>query len=161
MNRPFVPVLASIVALYALACHGDSTTSGGTPASPDPDEDKPAVTAAISAATGGLLQTASGRARVIVPPGALAADTTLSVVVKPTSGDAQTSIYEFGPEGTQFLMPINLSILYDGTPGNGMRAVLGYRDGSNWTEIPGSSVAAGFVTGRISHFSHYAVIWVY
>ena len=146
-----------VLAAALVACGAESTGGGG--ATPDPDEGQQ-FQKAIKAIDGGTLSTASGKAALTVPAGALATDTTLTVKVVAPTGDAQSSIYEFGPDGTTFQAPASLSLAFDGTPGADQKAVLAWYDGSKWVEVAGSSFAGGKVTGPVAHFTKFAVVFV-
>ncbi len=147
--------LALAVAFALVKCSSDN---GGATATPDPNEGK-TFTQAISAATGGTLRTDTGSASLVVPAGALASDTDLTLAVEAASG-TEASVYKFGPDGTTFLVPVDLSIKYDGTPGDKKKAVLAWFNGTAWEEVPGSSVKDGFVKGPVSHFSKFSIILV-
>lgn len=152
---PFA-ILALVV---AFACSGSDTAGGGTTGTPDPDEGKAAVEKEIKAADGGTLTTASGKASVTVPPGALPADAKLTVAVSAATGDAKASIYDFGPSMT-FLKPVTIEIAFDGTVGSEQKAVLAWQNGSTWTEVAGSALKDGKVTGSIDHFTRFTIIFV-
>ncbi len=156
MKRWNVVFFLSAFAFAMAQCGGDD--GGSTGATPDPDEGK-TVTKAVTAAEGGTIATASGTASLTIPAGALAADTEITLAVEAASG-TETSVYNFGPDGTTFTTPVDLSIKYDGTPGDDEEAVLAWYNGTEWEEVPGSSVAGGMVTGKISHFSKFSIILV-
>ena len=99
-------------------------------------------------------------ASATVPAGALAADTELTVAVEAASGDAQTNIYDFGPDGTTFQAAVTIAITFDGAVPEGKKAALAWWDGSAWEEIPGSALADGKVAGHVSHFSRFTVVIV-
>jgi hypothetical protein len=128
----------------------------------DPDEGKPAVKATISAAEGGSIATESGNAVLNISKNALPADTEISVAVEAATADTETSVYDFGPDGLQFLVPVELEIKYDGTPGDGEKAALAWYDEatSKWVEVENSSLHAGVVKAKITHFSKFSIILV-
>jgi len=159
MNRlPKVIVLSLfLVSLgFAAACEEDS--GGGGDGGGNEAEVGQTFTASLTAAEGGTLQTASGAAKLEVPAGALAADTTLTVAVVAKTADTASEIYDFGPDGQQFSTPVTLTIAYDRNPGEGNKAVLAWKDGDKWTELAGSVANAGKVTAPVTHFSHFAII---
>lgn len=158
MKRRVLGLTLVIIALGLWACDSDSGDGGNTSA-PDPDEGQ-TFTETITAAEGGTLATASGGAQIAIPAGALDADTEISIEVMPASGEAQTSIYEFGPDGTTFAQPVTISIKYDGSPGDDKKAVLAWHDGSEWVEVAGSGVASGVVSGDVNHFTRFTIILV-
>jgi hypothetical protein len=156
MKRWNVVLFLSAFAFVMAQCGGDD--GGSTGATPDPDEGK-TVTKAVTAAEGGTIATASGTASLTIPAGALATDTEITLAVEAASG-TETSVYNFGPDGTTFATPVDLSIKYDGTPGDDKEAVLAWYNGTEWEEVPGSTVAGDMVTGKISHFSKFSIILV-
>jgi hypothetical protein len=138
------------------------TADGGAPAAPAaPAADEGQnVTVAISAATGGLVASPSGSGKLTVPAGALAADTELTLAVQPAEAGTATSVYEFGPDGTQFAVPCTLELAFTGEVPSGKKAALAVEEGGAWTEVPGSTLAGGKVTGSISHVSRFTIIFV-
>jgi hypothetical protein len=128
-------------------------------ASPDPNEGA-TYSGAVTAAAGGTVETAGGTAAVTVPPGAVPADTTLTIAVAAAEVGTATSVYDLGPNGTRFGAWVTVSIRYGGTPGPGQEAVLAWKDGETWTRLPGSGVNGGSVTGRTTHFTRFSVILV-
>jgi hypothetical protein len=153
LNRS-LPFAFLVTAMLACSGGGGSETPAATP---DPDEGKTA-SKPLKAAEGGTLATESGKASVTVPPGALAADTTLTVTVSKAEGEAKTSLYDFGPNGTQFAKPVAITVAFDSTVASGKKAVLAWHDGSKWVEVEGSALAGGKVTGSVSHFTKFTVI---
>lgn len=137
---------------------GGDTPGGGGDTAGGGGEVGQSYTASLTAAEGGTLQTPSGAAQLEVPAGALAADTELSVTVAAKTADTASDIYDFGPDGLQFEAPVTLTILWDGDPGEGNKAVIAWKDGETWTEIAGSSLTDGKVTAPVEHFSQFAVV---
>ena len=122
----------------------------------------PCATASMGPA-GGTVAHPSG-AKIVVPVGALAAATTLSLC--PTSaaaasgGTAVGPAFEAGPEGQTFLAPVQVIVPFDATklpPGSVLGAT------QVWTAPPGTSsfqplqssvdLAGGVVTSATTHFS--------
>ncbi len=56
----------------------------------------------ISAAAGGTVADPSGKTSLVIPPGALAQDTDITLAILPKSGNAVTEISELGPNGLTF-----------------------------------------------------------
>lgn len=109
-------------------------------------------------------QVAAGdNAAVIIPQGALAADTTITL--KPTQATApdDTTIvdtpYVFGPEGTQFAIPatVMLEVVADLMPADALPSdVVIYTAPANttlYTELPTVVVDDTHVSAETSHFS--------
>jgi len=155
----WVAMLAAL--LLALAACGGDDGGGSTGSTPDPDEGTTAK-ATIAAADGGSVATASGKAAVEIPAGALADDTEISIEVLAQDAATATNVYEFGPDGTQFQKAVTISLAYDGTPGTEKKAVLAWYDeaASKWTEVAGSGLAGGKVSGDVNHFTKFSVIIV-
>ncbi len=150
----------SIVVVCALSVVAGACSSDSDNGTVDPNEGLDPVEEVVTATGGGILKTANGSAALDVPAGALAEDTTLTLKVVAKESGTATSVYEFGPDGTQFLTPVTLSIKYDGDPGTGNKAVLATYSDGEWVEIAGSAAANGMVSGQISHFSKFAVVIV-
>ncbi len=151
----FSGMLVAIVGLLA-ACEVDD---GGTATKPDPNEGKN-YSQPVAAAEGGVLSTDGGTADVTIPAGALAEDTTITVKVESATAGAQSSVYDFGPNGTQFLTPVTVSIAFSGSAGSERKAVLAWQDDDKWVEVAGSKVTDGRVTGSINHFTKFTIIFV-
>lgn len=152
-------VMVLALALAVTGCDGDSGGGGGGGGTPDPDEGQ-TYQETVTAATGGTVETDSGSASVDIPAGALDGDTEITVTVEPPDNETASSIYDFGPDGTEFNVPVTIGIDYDGTPGKEKKAVLAWHDGHKWVEIPGSGLAGGTVTGEIDHFTKFSIIIV-
>ncbi len=152
--RRWSGVLAvSWAAMRVLSCGGDDADPNGTP---DPDEGA-TFTLKIPAARGGTLATDQGWGVLYVGPGALAADTEMSLTPMPARDDSVTSVYEVGPEAVAFDPPAILSIYYDGNPGTGREPVLSrmQADGS-WKALDGSISGDGRVTAGVPGAGLYA-----
>lgn len=152
-----VLVLGAMV--FAMArCGGDD--GGSTGATPDPDEGK-TITKPVTAAEGGIVTTDSGNVLLNISKNALAADTDITLAIAAADG-TETSVYDFGPDGLQFLVPVDLQIKYDGTPGDKQHAALAWYDETKaeWVEVENSSVKDGVVSGKITHFSKFSIILV-
>ena len=138
----------------------DTTEPGEDTTEPGEDTTEPVgVEVEVTAADGGTVATEGGEASVEIPAGALAEDTTITIQVEAASGEAKSSIFDFGPDGTQFSAPVTLSIALDGAPGEGEKAVLAWQDGEDWIEVAGSALADGQVTGQVDHFTKFTVIF--
>ncbi len=152
-----------VLGAMALArCGGDSGGDGGSSATPDPDEGKAAVTQTITAADGGSISTPTGNATLTISKNALAEDTEISVAVEAATADTAASVYNFGPDGLQFQVPVELAIKFDGTVGENQKAALATYDDAKgqWVEVEDSNLKDGVVTGKIKHFSKFSIILV-
>jgi hypothetical protein len=151
-------ILALAIALAAsgggaiAACSSSSTSSGGGGGT---------ITVRVKAAEGGKVTDPSGKATLSIPPGALATDTDITLAVQPKSGEAQSEILEFGPNGTKFLKPATLEIKADGiTVPQGKRLSLAINEGGKWTAINGSGLNGNVVSGSVEHFTGFTIILV-
>ncbi len=154
-------ILSLVVVFTALpACSsGSKNSDNGSPAAMTPT-----VVSQMVTATGGGVVTAGG-AELDVPPGALAEDTTITVTESSKSGEPMADaiagdIYDFGPEGTTFAQPVQLSISFDGSIPDGKQAVIAFLDQGAWTPLDDSVVAGNVVLAHTSHFSTYTVVFV-
>jgi adhesin/invasin len=103
-----------------------------------------------------------------IPPGALTQ--TRNITVEPAQSSPPNdrlvpgTAFDFGPNGTTFAQPVNVTIKYDpskltgGSPESGLQ--LYEVIGSSWRVVAGSSVntATQTVTGSVSHFTVYGVL---
>jgi len=158
MKRWNVGLVLGAMVLAMAQCGGDS--GGSTGGTPDPDEGK-TITKPVTAAEGGIVTTDSGNVLLNISKNALAADTDITLAIAAADG-TETSVYDFGPDGLQFLVPVDLQIKYDGTPGDQQHAALAWYDEAKgeWVEVENSSLKDGVVTGKITHFSKFSIILV-
>ena len=118
---------------------------------------------------GAAIETADGGLALDIPAGALALETTITVeALDDLPGQDPRVIpgtsYEFGPDGTQFSVPVTIRLRYDpaavpdGTSPRMLRLHT-FANGS-WRVVPGSTVDVeqNTVTGQTSHFSRYALL---
>lgn len=116
-------------------------------------------------AAGGTLR--FGDVTLIVPAGSLTAERTLTMAKStptdntPNRGDILGDVYDFGPDGTMFTVPIALSLPLVGVVPTGKAAVIAWldREAAQWVPVP-SSVEAANVIGLVTHFTSFAVILV-
>lgn len=114
---------------------------------------------------GGTATASDGGARIVVPPGALAAEVELTVgpANSAPAGCLDGTAYTCGPAGTAFSLPITLTIAYDpldlppGTPAARLR--LATDVGGAWVPLAGAAVdsVAQQVSAPVSHFSTFGV----
>ena len=157
MNRH--RLLASLVILVAsstgviVACSSDeSTTPAGTTSSST-------TTVHVSAAAGGTVADPSGKTTLTIPPGALAADTDITLALKPAANGAVVDITEFGPDGLTFLKPVTLAIKADAALAPKDKALsVAMLEGGAFKAVTGSTYANGVATAAIMHFSQYSVV---
>ena len=144
-----------------VACSSDSSPGGGTtpPATTPPSTTT--TTVHVSAAAGGTVADPAGKTTLVIPPGALAADTDITLALAPAANGSVVEVSEFGPDGLVFSKPVTLSIKADAALATaGKSLALALLDNGAFKAIDGSTYAAGAATGSIMHFSKYSVILV-
>ncbi len=150
-------VLALMLGAAVAGCSsdgGDKDTSGTAA------EDS--VTVAISAAEGGEVKL--GKAALNIPAGALAEDLEVTLDAKkpasslPDQGSLKGLSYDFGPDGTTFEKPVELTLPLVGTPGDGEQAVISWYDeaAKAWQDLP-ATVSGGVITAEVEHFTLFIV----
>src|SRR6185295_520227 len=149
---------AGIVACLMLAgCGGGSDDGGGGTTPPPP----PPPPAGIGTA-GGTVTEASG-AKVVIPSGALTANTDIKVTQSaagapalPAGVTAFGQIYAFTPHGTAFAKAVTITVPFDpASVPAGTSPVLYKTDGNltTWTEVPGATVNGNTISGDVTGFS--------
>ena len=150
--------LLSVVLLALLSCGPDTRS----PFEPEPEE-------VLEEGTALVFDFQDGPVTLSVPAGALTEPTVLTV--EPTSEvPAGTSalpgtVFDFGPDGTQFAEPIEITVSYDpadvpeGVPEASLRLFV-LADGI-WEVLDGSvDTAAKTITGFTDHFSTFGTFSV-
>jgi hypothetical protein len=124
------------------------------------------MAAAPLGSEGGEVATDDGAVTLTVPAGALQEDAVLTIQQQATADPSVLpgTLYRFGPSGTQFLVPVRITIGYDPASlpaGSSASALWLYHLASDgiWVPVAGSTVdtASGTVSGDVSHFSLFAV----
>jgi hypothetical protein len=123
------------------------------------------ASAMVTAAAGGQLN--AGAAGLSVPAGAVSGDLTVTVKVEDKSGKPDADkilldIYDFGPDGTKFLKPVDLTfdmkgVTIDESKGKAMIAWLD--DAGKWNTVP-TTVADGKAVGQTTHFTPFTLVFV-
>jgi hypothetical protein len=152
MERRLIPVVILMLTLI-LGCGGDD------PASPDPN------TGQTVGPAGGTVEGDGGRATLTIPAGALDAEVAITVSsasgVPVDAGMITASLYEFGPDGLDFDVPVPLTITYDPAdiPAGVDEADLKLCKvtGNTWLPLAGSTVDTGAhtVSAELNSFSAY------
>ncbi len=138
-----------------VACSSDDAATSTPPTSGD------TVTVRVSAATGGMVADKDGKASLAIPAGALAADTDITLKVAPAEKGSAGPVYDFGPDGLQFLKPATLTLKGDGvTVPDGKTAAVAIFEGGAFKKVEGSAFATGVATAPIMHFTKYTIIVV-
>ncbi len=133
----------------------------------DSSSDVATTTKAIAAATGGALTITGGA--VNIPAGALAADTMIAVRESSPGTDTPNKdqivglIYNFGPNGTKFKSPVELTLPLTSAVPTGKSAIVAFLDTATNVWVPLASNVSGAtgaqrVTALTSHFTPFAVL---
>src|SRR3954454_8199068 len=140
--------------LAAVGCGGggSSQPGGGMP------------TMKMVGPSGGAVSSSDGNLAVKIPAGALPADVTITTeaATAPAAGSVGT-VYEIGPTGTQFAMPVTLTLHYDmsalGGAAESSLRVATFAGGS-WQLLPGAVATeqAKTVSGVTTHLPPYAIV---
>ncbi|EHR69768.1 immunoglobulin I-set domain-containing protein [Burkholderiales bacterium JOSHI_001] len=148
---------AAALSLALVSCGGGG--SGDEPLPP------PAVTVG---AAGGAVGEAGG-AQVVVPAGALQADTTIRLA-KDSSGAppvpaglvAAGDTYAITPHGTRFAQPVEVRLPVPSTSlqPNQNWSLAKAEPGGSWVVLGNSTVADGMVSARVGGFSYFTVVAV-
>jgi hypothetical protein len=123
----------------------------------------------ISAAAGGTL--VGGGASLLVPAGALEADRMITLSIsapmagEPGAADIMGNVYDLGPSGTTFKVPVALTLPLAGTVPADKKAVVVWQEPSSGQWIPLASTVSmnavsglSEVTGLTTHFTRFAVM---
>ncbi|HPB50894.1 MAG TPA: hypothetical protein PLY68_02810 [Myxococcota bacterium] len=117
--------------------------------------------ATVTAADGGTVALPSGAAKIVIPAGALSADTEITLNTLDIAGMVDEErlgsyVFDFGPDGTTFARKVEISLKSGGVP-DGKEANLAWLDGEKWTKVPGSKLVDGMIVGEIDHFTKFVV----
>ena len=101
-----------------------------------------------------------------IPPGALAADTTITITITAASGApgaasiAAASVFDFGPDGTTFTTGVPLTLDFDAAsaPSGATPAIAFLKNGA-WQKLDAGTVAGGKITASTTHFTPFTVVW--
>ena len=115
----------------------------------------------IKAADGGTV-TADGLT-VEIPPGALMADTEITVTVSDGSSSPDPStlvakVYDLGPDGTMFQKPVKLTIDFDAAKLGTKIATVSYVAAGKWVALSDSATTGAKVSATTTHFTQFGVV---
>lgn len=116
----------------------------------------------IKAADGGTI-TADGLS-VKIPPGALMADTDITVAVSdgaslPGAATLVAKVYDLGPTGTMFLKPVSVTIDYDAAKVVSPKvATVAYLGAGAWVALADSATNGTKAAATTMHFTPYGVV---
>lgn len=113
----------------------------------------------IVAAAGGLITDPSGMTSLVIPPGALAQDTDVTLTILPQAGASVVAVSELGPDGLTFLQPVTLTIKGDAALAPaGKSLAVAVKEAGGFVALAGSTYADGAASAPIMHFSQYGLI---
>jgi alpha-tubulin suppressor-like RCC1 family protein len=173
-HRPWPRRWAGLVGAGLLACLLGTLAAcggGGAPEAGGPDtggSGAAATGAATLGAAGGSVAEASG-ARVEVPAGALAADTTIRVAqdsggapALPPGLTAAGAVYALTPHGTRFAQPVQVHLPRPATPlaPNQVWKIAQAELGGSWQLLDNTVQDPGALTASVRGFSYFAVVVV-
>ncbi len=144
------------------AMDDDDATPDDDDAADDDDATPDSASVLIDAKAGGEISL--GDVTLVIPAGALAVDTTLTltdttdVTGLPDSGSVFSAAYDFGPDDLQFLTPASLRLVLPAAP-EGLAPVVSWVDGTSWSDLP-SGVVDGVLHANVDHFTVFAGRWV-
>jgi len=151
--------LALLAAVLTASCSSTNTT-----ASPSQKDAGISASASIGA-KGGVIATNDGTATLTVPAGALGTNTMITITPGTSNvAGAIGQVWEIGPTGTQFSVPVTLTLAYTAAELGGRQAAqlaVGTVVGAAWQPITAASVdtSAHTVSGQTMHLSPYAVTY--
>jgi uncharacterized delta-60 repeat protein len=144
-------VVGVVLTLAACGGGGDDGGGGGTP---------PA--GILVGAAGGTVVGPNGT-KVVIPPGALAADTTINIEESSAGAPAlppgltvRGPMYAFTPHGTTFAVPVTLTLPFDGSaiPSGSGPAFYKTNAQNQWERVTTATFGASTVTAQITSFSN-------
>ena len=148
---------AALVLLALGACGGGGDGGGGEP---------PAAARSVIGAAGGTLSGSNGVA-VVVPPGALAGDTTIGIEqtsagapALPVGFVALGKTFAFTPHGLTFAVPVTLTIPFDPALLSAGAVPVLYKTNAAqlaFEPVVGATVNGVTMTAQVSGFSHLTV----
>jgi hypothetical protein len=145
-------------ALLFLLGWGAAVACGSSPTS----QSRPVVSGLLGPA-GGQLSAASGRIKLQIPAGALASTMSFTIQeIDPPIGGAVGGVFEVGPTGTRFLLPVTLALAYTNAAlGSANAQDLHVATLSRGAWVPVSSrvnLSGNLVNGQITHLSTWTLI---
>ncbi|MRN51501.1 S-layer homology domain-containing protein [Paenibacillus monticola] len=120
------------------------------------------VTQEVTSGAPATLTDSTHEVQLQIPAGAVSGPVKITMQEQSSNrSELVSGLYEFTPDGTKFTKPIDLAITVPVTtdfPGNLVVAWLN-KTTNQWIPVPSSlDVKTGVITGKVSHFTSYAVI---
>jgi hypothetical protein len=115
----------------------------------------------ISAATGGVVEDKGGKAKLSIPPGALAQDTDITLTLTGKTANAVADVADFGPDGLQFAKSVTLELKGDpALAAGGKSLAVAMEEGGTFKALPGSTFEGGVAKAAIAHFTKFSLVVV-
>lgn len=160
MTACSVPLRVGLACLMGMlvACGGGGGDGAGTPPG--------SAASAVIGPAGGTLAGPDGTS-LVIPRGALAADTTIGIESTPTGAPARPAnlapsgpTFAFTPHGTTFAVPVTVTLPFDPAAAsvNVTPALYKTNAGNVWERVVGAIFDGDRVTATITSFSHAEVI---
>lgn len=147
-----------------LAC-GEPWTPAGDSTMPSSDSAPQLPTSGwMTASQGGAIRSADGRARLVVPPGALLEDAQVTLAVKPAEDGTISAVYVVEPTSLATRLALSIEIDVAAEVPLGRRVSAARRDGDRWVELPvsaddpGAVAAPGKATGVLRQAAEVAAV---
>ncbi|BDG09246.1 hypothetical protein [Anaeromyxobacter paludicola] len=154
--------LLLLPALLAAAGCGSKSAAGATrPVPVGAGSPAGAAVAATLDGRGGSISSADGRLTLHVPPGALAASTTVSVqAITNTAPRGLGAAYRLEPAGARFAAPVSITFRADPSSPAARQAIRTQDATGYWVTAPSVLLnpAAGLLTASSPHFSDWALV---
>ncbi|MCP4290488.1 MAG: hypothetical protein GY780_01465 [bacterium] len=149
-------VLSIVLSMAVVSCSSDDLTT--------PDDPAETLASASVGAEGGVVSTPDGDVTLNIPAGALANEVEITVSTpEPTLLPVlENTHFEYGPDGTQFAVPISLTLSSDAEIPQGEMIGAGWldRDAERIMILPSEHDSENnTVTAQVSHFSEVS-LWV-
>ena len=130
---------------------------------------KPSAASVVVGAAGGTIASGDGAVKLVIPPGALASDTTIGLKPRATTGaDADLipgTAWDFTPSGTYFAQPVQVALRWDpslvphGTDSSRLALVHLLDDGTRMiADGLSMDLSAHLATGTLNSFSGVSLI---
>ncbi|MFF2911936.1 DUF4430 domain-containing protein [Paenibacillus sp. NPDC057934] len=120
------------------------------------------ISQAIAVGAEAMLKDSAGEVELKIPAGAVSTAVTINVKeLSSNRAELVSGLYEFTPDGTKFAKPVDLSIKVPMTTNYPANLVIAWlnKTTNQWIPVPTTVDAkTGIVTGKVSHFTDYAVI---
>lgn len=111
---------------------------------------------------GGTIATADGKLEIVIPEGALAAETEISITPLSATGPGAFAAWRLGPEGTPFAAPVTVRVVAsdDDLAGSGPEALrIGtQRPDRTWGVVKDAKIDGKTVAVQTTHFSDWTAL---